>query len=45
MGYVYKGLDPNINRLVAIKVIRFSDEFEEDLISEVTLPRQEPGAS
>ena len=35
MGYVYKGLDPNINRLVAIKVIRFSDEFEEELISEI----------
>jgi serine/threonine-protein kinase len=35
MGYVYKALDPKINRLLAIKTIRFSDEFEEDLIQEI----------
>jgi serine/threonine-protein kinase len=35
MGMVYKALDPKINREVAIKTIRFSDEFEEDRISEV----------
>jgi len=35
MGLVYKAQDPKINRLVAIKTIRFSDEFEEDLIQEI----------
>jgi serine/threonine-protein kinase len=35
MGVVYKGRDPKINRLVAIKTIRFSDDFEEDQIREV----------
>ena len=35
MGVVYKGRDPKINRLVAIKTIRFSDDFEESLAKEV----------
>ena len=35
MGQVYKALDPKINRLLAIKTIRFSDEFEEDIIQEI----------
>jgi len=35
MGLVYKALDPKINRPVAIKTMRFSDEFEEDLIQEI----------
>jgi len=35
MGLVYKAQDPKINRLVAIKTMRFSDEFEEDLIQEI----------
>ncbi len=35
MGVVYKGLDPKINRYLAIKIIRFSDEFDEDLIVEI----------
>lgn len=35
MGIVYKAQDPKINRLVAIKTIRFSDEFEEEKIKEV----------
>jgi serine/threonine-protein kinase len=35
MGIVYKAKDPKINRLLAIKTIRFSDEFEEDRIKEV----------
>jgi eukaryotic-like serine/threonine-protein kinase len=28
-------LDPKINRLLAIKTIRFSDEFDEDVIQEI----------
>ncbi|MBN1626908.1 MAG: protein kinase [Deltaproteobacteria bacterium] len=35
MGLVYKAQDPKINRPVAIKTMRFSDEFEEDLIQEI----------
>ena len=35
MGIVYKAKDPKINRLVAIKTIRFSDEFEETKIREI----------
>lgn len=35
MGLVYKALDPKINRVVAIKTIRFSDEFDEDVINEI----------
>ena len=35
MGLVYKALDPKINRLLAIKTIRFSEEFDEEVISEI----------
>ncbi|MFW6147069.1 MAG: CHASE2 domain-containing serine/threonine-protein kinase [Thermodesulfobacteriota bacterium] len=35
MGTVYKGRDPKINRLLAIKTIRFSDEFEENQVQEI----------
>lgn len=35
MGYVYKAVDTTMNRPVALKIIRFSDEFDEDLISEI----------
>jgi CHASE2 domain-containing sensor protein/tRNA A-37 threonylcarbamoyl transferase component Bud32 len=35
MGVVYKAKDPKINRFVAIKVIRFSDDFDEEVIQEV----------
>lgn len=35
MGLVYKAQDPKIHRLVAIKTIRFSDEFDEDVIQEI----------
>jgi len=35
MGVVYKCMDPKLNRLLAIKTIRFSDEIEESKILEV----------
>ncbi len=35
MGAVYKGVDPRINRVVAIKTLSLQDEFEEDEIAEV----------
>ncbi len=35
MGIVYKGRDPKINRTVAIKTIRFDQEFEEDQAKEI----------
>ncbi|MBW1943292.1 MAG: CHASE2 domain-containing protein [Deltaproteobacteria bacterium] len=35
MGVVYKARDPKINRMLAIKTIRFSDEFEEGKLQEV----------
>jgi CHASE2 domain-containing sensor protein/tRNA A-37 threonylcarbamoyl transferase component Bud32 len=35
MGIVYKAKDPKINRLLAIKTIRFADEFEEEKLAEV----------
>jgi serine/threonine-protein kinase len=35
MGTVYKARDPKINRFLAIKTIRFSDEFEEDQLKEI----------
>jgi len=35
MGMVYKGRDPKINRIVAIKTIRFSDEFEPEQAKEM----------
>jgi len=35
MGLVYKAIDPKINRTVAIKTIRFSDEFDDDVIHEI----------
>jgi serine/threonine protein kinase/CHASE2 domain-containing sensor protein len=35
MGTVYKGRDPKINRLLAIKTIRFSDEFEDNQVQEI----------
>lgn len=35
MGIVYKAKDPKINRLIAIKTIRFSDEFEPEKIREI----------
>ncbi len=35
MGMVYKARDPKINRTVAIKTIRFADEFDQDKIQEV----------
>ena len=35
MGLVYKAVDPKINRTVAIKTIRFSDEFDDDVIHDI----------
>jgi len=35
MGVVYEARDPKINRLLAIKTIRFSDEFEEGRVKEI----------
>ena len=35
MGIVYKARDPKINRLLAIKTIRFSDEFEAEKIRDI----------
>ncbi len=35
MGVVYEAKDPKINRPIAIKTIRFSDEFEEERVKEV----------
>jgi len=35
MGIVYKGRDPKLHRLTAIKTIRFIDEFDEDQAEKV----------
>jgi eukaryotic-like serine/threonine-protein kinase len=35
MGIVYEARDPKIQRRLAIKTVRFSDEFEEDRVKEV----------
>ena len=35
MGIVYKGRDPKLNRLTAIKTIRFVDEYDEDKIEQI----------
>jgi len=35
MGLVYKARDPEINSLAAIKTIRFSDEFDDDVIQDI----------
>jgi len=35
MGIVYKGRDPVLNRLTAIKTIRFSDEFDNDKVDTI----------
>ncbi|MBW2609212.1 MAG: CHASE2 domain-containing protein [Deltaproteobacteria bacterium] len=35
MGIVYEAKDPQLNRLLAIKTIRFSDEFEEERVKEI----------
>ena len=35
MGIVYKGRDPVLNRLTAIKTIRFSDEFDEEKVDTI----------
>jgi len=35
MGIVYKGRDPKLNRLTAIKTIRFNDEFDEDQVETI----------
>ena len=35
MGIVYKGRDPKLNRMTAIKTIRFSDEFDESQVENI----------
>jgi len=35
MGIVYKGRDPKLNRMTAIKTIRFSDEFDESQVESI----------
>ena len=35
MGIVYKGRDPKLNRLTAIKTIRFSDEFDDSQVENI----------
>jgi CHASE2 domain-containing sensor protein len=35
MGVVLKALDPKLNRLLALKTLRFLDEFDEDVIEEI----------
>jgi tRNA A-37 threonylcarbamoyl transferase component Bud32 len=35
MGIVYKGRDPVLNRLTAIKTIRFSDEFDDEKVDTI----------
>ena len=35
MGLVYKAMDPMLNRLLAVKTIRFSDEFDPEVIQEI----------
>jgi eukaryotic-like serine/threonine-protein kinase len=35
MGVVYKAKDPKLNRLLAIKTVRFLDEFDEDVVEEM----------
>ena len=35
MGVVYKGRDPKLQRLTAIKTIRFGDDFDEDQVDEI----------
>ncbi|MBW1982364.1 MAG: serine/threonine protein kinase [Deltaproteobacteria bacterium] len=35
MGIVYKGHDPKLDRLTAIKTIRFTDDFDEDQVEKI----------
>ncbi|MCG6944707.1 MAG: serine/threonine protein kinase [Deltaproteobacteria bacterium] len=35
MGIVYKGRDPKLNRVTAIKTIRFTDDFDEDQAAKI----------
>jgi tRNA A-37 threonylcarbamoyl transferase component Bud32 len=35
MGIVYKGRDPKLDRLTAIKTIRFTDDFDEDQAAKI----------